>query len=114
MSSHGFAVSSLYPPLVPRLFPVKDSRKSAAWHRRERVERLLARLFAGDPEHRRLARRIRRRQLRLRGALSASAWLLYLLLEEAEVGRWTYVVDRLAERALSVRGPLSQKRRSRR
>ena len=114
MFSIRVAGSHPYPPLAPLLFSVNDSRKDAAWRRRERVERLLARLFAGDAEHRRLARRIRTRQLRLRGALSASAWLLYLLLEETEVGRWTYVVDRLAERALSVRKPLAHKQRSRR
>jgi hypothetical protein len=89
---------------------VSDSRKSSAFRRRERVERLIARLFADDPEHRRHAQRIRSRPLRLQRALSLSTWRLYLLLEEAEVARWTYVVDRLAERAIAAPRPL--KRRS--
>jgi hypothetical protein len=89
---------------------VSDSRKARAWSRQEeRVERLIARLFANDPQHRQHAKRIRTRQLRLKRALSGPAWRLYLLLEEAEVGRWTYVVDRLAERAILV----ARKRRSR-
>ena len=88
-------------PASAGVLHVSDSRKSSAYRRRERVERLIARLFAEDSEHRRHAQRIRARQLELRGALSVSAWQLYLLLEEAEVGRWTYVVDRLAERVIS-------------
>jgi hypothetical protein len=69
----------------------------------EQLETLIAGILGEDLHHRRHSRRIRTRQARLKRRVSEPAWKLYLLLEEAEVERLTYALDRLAERALSTR-----------
>jgi hypothetical protein len=66
----------------------------------EQLEALIAGILSEDPQHRRHARQIRTRQHRLKRRVSQPAWKLYLLLEEAEVERLAYALDRLAERAL--------------
>lgn len=69
----------------------------------EQLEALIAGILGEDLQHRRHSRRIRTRQHQLRRRVSQTAWKLYLLLEEAEVERLTYALDRLAERALATR-----------
>ena len=104
----------VYQVEAPPVLRVADSRRQPAWGKRvERVERLVYRLLSSDPDHRRNAERVRKYQARLRRALSRSAWRLYLLLEEAEVRRWTHVVDRLAERALLARRRTTKQPRGR-
>jgi len=69
----------------------------------EQLESLITGILGEDLHHRRHSRRIRTRQQRLKRRVSEPAWKLYLLLEEAEVERLTYALDRLAERALATR-----------
>jgi hypothetical protein len=69
----------------------------------EQLESLIAGILGEDPQHQRHSRRICTRQERLKRRVSRPAWKLYLLLEEAEVERLTYALDRLAERALAAR-----------
>ncbi|HTA93450.1 MAG TPA: hypothetical protein VK745_27920 [Polyangiaceae bacterium] len=78
-----------------------DSRKRRAGAAdAEHVERLIASVLARDSLHLRQAVGIRSRQNRLKLRVSPAAWRLYLLLEEAEVERWSYVIERVAERVL--------------
>lgn len=67
------------------------------------AERLATRLLARDATYAAKVTQVRRYQARLRGQLSARSWRLYLLLEEAEVGRWTYALERVANFAVTSR-----------
>jgi hypothetical protein len=59
---------------------------------------VLARVLGDDAAYARKVARVRRYQRRLRGRLDAPSWQLYLHVEEAEIGRWTYALERVVER----------------
>jgi hypothetical protein len=95
---------------MPRAFKVSDSRKPRRAPLLEgRTERLIARLLQGDAAYALKVAAVRRYQGRLRGRLNGPSWQLYLQLEEAEIGRWSYALDRLARWALAKR-PKPRKR----
>jgi hypothetical protein len=83
---------------APALLHLSDSRKQ----RREPpstdgVERVLARVLGEDPAYARKVARVRRYQRRLRGRLDVPSWHLYLQVEDAEIGRWTYALERVVD-----------------
>lgn len=91
-----------------RPFQVSDSRKRAqragAGTRAEaRAERLVARILEADATYGRKVAAVRRAQKRLEGRLSAEDWQLYLELEEAEIGRWSHALSKVAKWALGSR-----------
>jgi len=89
---------------MARSFKVSDSRKKKQRAPLEgRVEQLIARVLRDDPSYARKVASVRRHQKRLRGRLSIPSWQLYLQLEEAEMGRWTHALDRVATWALAQR-----------
>jgi len=94
---------------MARQVKVSDSRKAQASRVEGRAERLVARLLRDDAAYARKVAAVRRHQKRLQGRLSAADWLLYLQLEEAEVGRWSHALDRVAQWALAKR-PSPRKR----
>jgi hypothetical protein len=105
-----FATIRFAPVLeMARSFKVSDSRKARASRGEGRAERLVARLLRDDAAYARKVAAVRRHQKRLQGRLSAAGWLLYLQLEEAEVGRWSHALDRVAQWALGKR-PNARKR----
>ncbi len=88
-------------PGLPVPLRVCDSRKRRLHATdSEQIELLIQELLDGDLLHRRQSERIQSHQRRLKLRVSAPAWRLYLLLEEAELRRWTYLLDRVAEQAL--------------
>jgi hypothetical protein len=103
ISPHHFALSE-----APALFRLADSRKQRrADPVADPVERVLTRALGDDPAYARKVALVRRYQRRLRGRLDAPSWQLYLQVEEAEIGRWTYALERVVD---SLRRP---RRRSR-
>jgi hypothetical protein len=94
---------------MARSLKVSDSRKARASRGEGRTERLVARLLRDDTAYARKVAAVRRHQKRLQGRLSAAGWLLYLQLEEAEVGRWSHALDRVVRWALANR-PKARKR----
>ena len=61
------------------------------------------RALARDATYAAKVGRVRRHQARLRSQLSAGAWQAYLRLEEAELERWSYALERVARWAGSAR-----------
>jgi hypothetical protein len=68
---------------------------------------VLARVLGEDPAYARKVARVRRYQRRLRGRLDVSSWHLYLQVEDAEIGRWTYALERVVD---WLRGPGRRRR----
>ncbi|HKY35752.1 MAG TPA: hypothetical protein VJN18_07435 [Polyangiaceae bacterium] len=102
---------SLVRPTVttPSLWRIADSRKprrSAALA--ERTDRVFARVLGGDERYAAKVALVRRYKRQLRAGLSARSWQLFLKLEEAEIGRFTYALERLVGWAVT------QRKRSRR
>jgi len=89
---------------VSPLFKVSDSRKKRLQAQPDGAsERLIARILDNDPIYALKVASVRDRQRKLRRRLSPSAWRAYLELEEAEIGRWTHALDRVAQWALAKR-----------
>jgi hypothetical protein len=91
------------------LVRVGDSRKlrrSASLA--ERTDRVFARVLGGDARYAAQVAQVRRYKRQLRARLSARSWQLFLEVEEAEIGRFTYALERVVDWAVT------QRRRSRR
>jgi hypothetical protein len=89
---------------ISPLFKVSDSRKKRLQAQPDGAsERLIARILEKDPIYAVKVANVRDRQRRLRNRLSQTAWRAYLELEEAEIGRWTHALDRIAQWALAKR-----------
>jgi len=100
----------LPPPATDRILVLSDPNKRRAARKvDEPAERLVSRLLARDAAYAAKVAQVRRYQTRLRGQLTQLDWRLYLKLEEAEVGRWTHALERVARWALAFK---SRARRS--
>jgi len=89
---------------ISPLFKVSDSRKKRLQAPPDGAgERLIARILEKDPIYAVKVANVRERQRRLHSRLSQTAWRAYLELEEAEIGRWTHALDRVAQWALAKR-----------
>jgi hypothetical protein len=89
---------------VSPLFKVSDSRKKRLQAPSDGAsERLIARILDHDPIYALKVASVRDRQRKLRRRLTQTAWRAYLELEEAEIGRWTHALDRVAQWALAKR-----------
>ena len=64
----------------------------------------MARILRADTTYARKVAAVRRYQKRLRGRLSPADWRLYLELEDAEIGRWSHALGKVALWALGPRG----------
>ncbi len=95
-----------YPPaeIATALLRVCDFRRARRPNPSvEEIESLIAKVLGDDLRRRRYSQRIRLLQGQLRHYVNGPTWRLYLSLEEAEVQRWTYMLDRLAEWTLTSR-----------
>jgi hypothetical protein len=91
-------------PGADRVLMLSDPKKRSVSRKpSEQAERVVARLLARDAAYAAKVARVRRCQARLRGQSSPLSWRLYLQLEEAEVGRWTHALERVASWALASR-----------
>jgi hypothetical protein len=80
----------------PQILTVADRRKLPRVRESDPIVEMLGRVQRTDATYAAKVARVRRYQARLRSELSSRAWLLYLKLEEAEVDRWGYALDRVA------------------
>jgi hypothetical protein len=69
----------------------------------EQAEAAALRALGRDVDYAAKVARVRRHQARLRRQLSARAWQAYLRLEEVEIERWSYALERVARWAASSR-----------
>ena len=79
------------------------SKKQKQARPAEVVEAAAWRALSRDVNYAAKVSRVRRHQARLRSQLSARAWQAYLRLEEAEIERWSYALERVARWAASSR-----------
>jgi hypothetical protein len=69
----------------------------------EQMEAAALRALARDVDYRAKVAQVRRHQARLRRQLSARAWQAYLRLEEVEIERWSYALERVVRWATASR-----------
>lgn len=89
---------------------VADAKKRASPPRADAHELVVQRLLARDAAYAAKVKRVRRYQARLRGQVSARGWQAYLLLEEAELARWSHAYERVVRWALVVRRRAQRRR----
>jgi len=85
----------------PVWWVAEPSKKRPQSRPTEPVEAAAFRALGRDVNYAAKVSRVRRRQARLRSQLSARAWQAYLRLEEAEIERWSYALERVARWAAS-------------
>ncbi len=83
----------------PALYVCESRKPRKRWAEAEQLDLLVSKVLSGDALYRRHCQRIISLQARLKLRVSRSAWVLYLYLEEAEVERLTYALDRVAAEA---------------
>jgi hypothetical protein len=67
------------------------------------AEAAALRALARDLDYAAKVARVRREQARLRRHVSPRGWQAYLRLEEAEIERWSYAIERVARWAAASR-----------
>lgn len=85
------------------IWRVAEPGKKRGLARVHPAEAAALKVLARDANYAAKVAHVRRRQARLRGQLSARAWQAYLRLEEAEIERWSYALERVARWATASR-----------